>query len=162
MCYNHKMENKVKKDFKHDCELLAPAGNMESFIAAINGGADAIYLGLSGFNARGNIENFTKDNLKETVEKAHLFGVKIYLTLNTLVHDDEIEEALDLVRAALDAKVDAFIVQDIGLIHLLRQKFEGIEIHASTQMGLQNLEGVKCVENVGLKRVVLARERPLN
>ncbi len=156
------MENKVKKDFKHDCELLAPAGNMESFIAAINGGADAIYLGLSGFNARGNIENFTKDNLKETVEKAHLFGVKIYLTLNTLVHDDEIEEALDLVRAALDGKVDAFIVQDIGLIHLLRQKFEGIEIHASTQMGLQNLEGVKFVEKLGIKRVVLARETPLN
>lgn len=144
-------------------ELLAPAGNYQSFMAAINGGADAIYLGLSGgFNARGNIENFTRENLKETVEKAHLFGVKIYLTLNTLVKDNEIDDVLDLVRFAISCKVDAFIVQDIGLAYLLFNNFKNIELHASTQMGASNLEGVKFLESLGFKRVVLARETPLS
>ena len=153
------MGNKISEKI----ELLAPAGNYQSFMAAINGGADAIYRGLSGgFNARGNIENFTTENLKETVEKAHLFGVKIYLTLNTLIKDEEIEDVLDLVRFANECKVDAFIVQDIGLANLLFQKFKNIELHASTQMGASNLEGVKFLEGLGFKRVVLARETPLS
>ena len=143
-------------------EVLAPAGNYQSFLSAINNGADAIYLGLNNFNARGNIENFSIGDLKEVVKKAHLFGVKVYITLNTLVQDSEIEDILSLVRKAVEYKVDAFIVQDIGLAHLLINTFEGIELHASTQMGLQNLEGVKFVNKLGFSRVVLARETPLN
>ena len=145
-----------------DIEVLAPAGNYQSFLSAINNGADAVYLGLNDFNARGNIENFTTNNLQEVVKKAHLFGVKVYMTLNTLVQDSEIEDVLALVRKSIDFKVDAFIVQDVGLAHLLSNTFEGIELHASTQMGLQNLEGVEFVKKLGYSRVVLARETPIN
>lgn len=143
-------------------EVLAPAGNLQSFLSAINSGADAVYLGLNSFNARGNIENFTIENLEEIVKKAHLFGVKVYLTLNTLVQDEEVEELLALVRKTIEYKVDAYIVQDIGLAYLLSNTFEGIELHASTQMGLENLEGVNFVSKLGFTRVVLARETPLN
>lgn len=143
-------------------ELLAPAGNFQSFKSALNNGADAIYLGLSDFNARGNIENFTLENLKDVTREAHLFGVKIYLTLNTLLQDDEFENVTKLVKGAIECGVDAFIVQDLGLAYFLSKKFSGIELHASTQMGIQNLEGVKFLEKIGYKRVVLARETPLN
>jgi len=143
-------------------EVLAPAGNFQSFLAALNNGADAIYLGLNDFNARGNIENFTTENIEDVVKKAHLFGVKIYLTLNILFQDKEIENVLLLVRKSINAKIDAFIIQDIGLAHLLRNTFDGIELHASTQMGLQNIEGVEFVKKIGYSRVVLARETPLN
>lgn len=151
------MEKSVKKP-----ELLAPAGNYESFMSALNSGADAIYLGLGDFNARGNIENFNSENLRKTIEKAHLFGVKVYLTINTLVKNEEIDDILNLVRFALKSKVDAFIIQDIGLAYLLSKKFKGIELHASTQMGIHNLEGVKFLEQLGYSRVVLARETPLS
>ena len=143
-------------------EILAPAGNYESFMAALNSGADAIYLGLDNFNARGNIENFNLDNLANLTKKAHLFCVKVYLTLNTLVFDNEIEQILNIVRKCLEIKVDAFIVQDIGLSYLLLNKFKGIELHASTQMGVHNLEGAKLLEELGFKRVVLARETSLD
>ncbi len=147
---------------KDKIELLAPVGNMQSLISAINGGADAIYLGLSDFNARANFENFTRENLKEAVSKAHLFGVKAYLTLNILFKDEEVMQVLSLVRFALDCKIDAFIVQDIGIANLLSKNFEGIELHASTQMGLHNLEGAKFIESLGFKRIVLSRETPLS
>ena len=145
----------------NEIELLAPAGNKESFLTALSCGANAIYLGVNSFNARGNIENISLDNLIKIVRKAHLFGVKIYLTLNTLVHDSEIEEVTEVVRQAVNAKVDAFIVQDIGLAYYLRQKFENIELHASTQMGIENLEGASFLKPIGFKRIVLARETPL-
>lgn len=143
-------------------ELLAPAGNEASLNCAINAGADAVYLGLEDFNARGNIENFNIENLRENVKKAHLFGVRVFLTLNTLVFDDEFEKVFLLVRKAIESKVDAFIVQDIGLAYALKNKFPQIELHASTQMGIQNLEGAKFLKNLGFKRVVLARETPLS
>ena len=143
-------------------ELLAPAGNKESFDCALNGGADAIYLGLGDFNARGNIENFNFDNIRECVKKAHLFGVKVYVTLNILFVDGEIESVLNLVRRAIDTRVDAFIVQDIGVATLLKNKFPKIELHASTQMGVSNLEGAKFLRDFGFKRIVLARETPLS
>lgn len=143
-------------------ELLAPAGTPESLNSAINHGANAVYLGLNNFNARGNIENFNEENLRENVKKAHLFGVRVYLTLNTLVFDYEFDEVLNLVKKAIDAKVDAFIVQDIGLVYFLRNKFPEIELHASTQMGIENLEGAKFISDLGFSRVVLARETPLS
>lgn len=142
-------------------ELLAPAGNEESFNCALNCGADAIYLGLGDFNARGNIENFNFESLRKCVKKAHLFGKRVFLTLNILVLDSEIEEVLDTVRKAIEIKIDAFIVQDIGLCFLLRNKFPEIELHASTQMGISNLEGAKFLAGLGFKRIVLARETPL-
>lgn len=142
-------------------EILSPAGNFESLKSAVNNGADAVYLGLSDFNARGNIENFTLDNIGMVISYAHLFNVKVYATLNTLIKDEEIPTALNMVKNALEAGVDAFIVQDIGLCYYLRQNFPNIELHASTQMGLQNLEGLQALSDLGFKRVVLARETPL-
>ncbi len=145
-----------------EMELLAPVGNPQTLKVAINNGANAIYLGLNDFNARGNIENFNVENLRESVKKAHLFGVRVFLTLNTLLLDGEFEKITQLVRSAIDAKVDAFITQDIGLAYYLRNKFPNIELHASTQMGIQNLEGTKFLSPLGFKRVVLARETPLD
>lgn len=143
-------------------EILAPAGNFESAKVAINNGADAIYLGLNNFNARGNIENFNAEELTSVVNHAHLFNVKVYLTLNILIQDHEFPEVFSLVEKALNANVDAFIVQDIGLAYFLKQNFPNIELHASTQMGFSNLEGVKFAQKIGFKRVVLARETSLN
>ena len=143
-------------------EILSPVGNFESLKCAVNNGADAVYLGVSDFNARNNLVNFSMDELKEAVNFAHLFGVKIYLTLNILFKDDEFENVLRVVSKALDAKVDAFIVQDIGLVYLLRTIYPNIVLHASTQMGIENLEGVKFLKRLGFSRVVLARETPLS
>ena len=107
-------------------EILSPVGNFESLKCAVNNGADAVYLGVSDFNARNNLVNFSMDELKEAVNFAHLFGVKIYLTLNILFKDDEFENILRVVSKALDAKVDAFIVQDVGLVYLLRTIYPNI------------------------------------
>ncbi len=142
-------------------ELLAPAGDLESFELALNNGADAIYLGLGNFNARKKAENFDEKNLFECVKKAHFFGVKVYVTLNTLLFDNEIEEMLKLVKMATRANVDAFIVQDLGIVKILKECFENIEIHASTQMGIHNLDGAMIAEKMGIKRVVLSRETKL-
>ena len=145
----------------HNIELLSPAGNIESLKVAINNGADAVYLGLDDFNARGNIENFSIKNLKEIVDYAHLFNVKIYITLNTLINDDEFNRVYLLVKQALNSNVDAFIVQDLGLAYFLKKTFPNIELHASTQMGIENLEGALFVKKIGFSRIVLARETPL-
>lgn len=142
-------------------EILAPVGKRESLIVAINNGADAVYLGIENFNARGNIENFTLDNLKEAVTKAHLFGVKVYLTLNILFKDSEFEGLTELVEKTSKAGVDAYIIQDIGLYFFLKHSFPNLELHASTQMGIQNFEGAKFIKELGYKRIVLARETPL-
>ncbi len=146
---------------KQNVEILAPAGNFESLKVAIDNGANAVYLGLEDFNARNNIENFNTENLHEVVDYAHFFNVKIYITINVLIKDDEFEKIIDIVKKSLQANVDAFIVQDIGLAYYLKQKFPNIELHASTQMGFNNLEGVLFAKKLGFKRVVLARETPL-
>lgn len=142
-------------------EILAPVGNMESLKSAINNNADAIYLGAKSFNARGGVENFSFESLKEAVEYAHLFGVKVYLTLNTLIKDEEMKEVLNVVEKALEICVDAFIVQDVGLVYLIKNTFPNAVIHASTQMGVNNLEGAKFLSEAGFTRIVLARETPL-
>ena len=123
-------------------ELLAPAGNMESLKAAVYNGANAVYLGVKDFNARNNIQGFGLDNLSQAVDFAHLYGVKVYLALNILIRDDEMQAAMDLVCEANNIGVDAFIIQDLGLAHLIRQNYPNIELHASTQMAIHNLEGV--------------------
>ena len=142
-------------------ELLAPAGNLNCLKVAVKSGADAVYLGLGDFNARNNLTNFSREELAEGVRFAHLFGVKVYLTLNILIKDEEIENVLDFVRFAIAARVDAFIIQDIGLAHLLKTTFPKIELHASTQMGVATLEGAKFLKEHGFSRVVLARETSL-
>ena len=145
-----------------DIELLAPAGNMESLKVAIFNGANAGYLGISQFNARNNIDGFTLDNLHEAVEFAHLYNVKVYLALNILFTDNEMQSALDVVAEANNMGVDAFIVQDLGLAYLIHTYYPTVELHASTQMAIHNLEGVKVLEQLGFKRVVLARETSLD
>ncbi len=153
------MEN--KNDIFDKLEILAPAGNAECFNAALSNGADAIYLGLSDFNARMKAQNFTTDNIREYVALAHSFGTKIYVTINTLVEDRDFDSLVDMVKALTEAKVDAYIVQDLGVAHVLKQAFDGIELHASTQMGIHNLNGAKIAEKLGFKRIVLSRETTL-
>ena len=139
-------------------ELLSPAGSMESLCAAVQSGADAVYLGSGAFNARQNAKNFTLDELPDAVRYCHVRGVKVHLTLNTLVTDRELEQAAQTIAAAVRAGVDAFIVQDLGIVSLLRQMAPEVPIHASTQMSVHSLEGVQQAAQMGISRVVLARE----
>ena len=141
-------------------KILSPAGDFESLKMAVFNGADEVYLGVKDFNAR-NIEGFSLETLKEAVEFAHIFSVKVNLTVNILFSDDEMQSALDLVVDAYNLGVDSFIVQDIGLATLIHENYPEIEMHASTQMGIHNLEGVLEVEKLGFKRVVLSRETPM-
>ena len=139
-------------------ELLAPAGSMEALRAAVQNGADAVYLGCGPFNARQNARNFTKETLPEAVKYCHVRGVKVHLTLNTLVSDRELEGAAETVRMAQSAGVDAFIVQDLGILELCRDIAPEIAVHASTQMSIYNLEGVLRAAELGCTRAVLSRE----
>ncbi len=143
-------------------ELLAPSGDWDSFLSAINNGADAIYLGLGEFNARAKSTYFTTENIAETVRYAHLRGVKIYVTINTLVNDDEMDAFLKLVSACISAKVDAYIVQDFGCAKVIHEMFPKAELHASTQMGIHNYFGAKIAKDLGFTRVVLSREAKLD
>lgn len=142
-------------------ELLAPAGDLKSFYAAVYQGADAVYLGLQNFNARIKADNFNLANIADVVDFAHLYRVKVYVTINILVQDNEVADFLATVRACLRAKVDAFIIQDLGMAKLLLDSFPNIVLHASTQMGIHNLSGAQVLAALGFKRVVLARETKL-
>lgn len=139
-------------------ELLAPAGSHDALVSAISAGADAVYLGLQGFNARAGAENFTKEQFEKDIRLCRLYGVKAYLTLNTLVFDREIDSVLDTVEFALSCGVDAFIVQDFGLMRTLLKTFPDIVLHSSTQCATHNLDAVKRLADVGVKRAVVARE----
>ena len=139
-------------------EILAPAGNLENLKVAISNGANAVYLGLQSFNARNKADNFTTENIKDVTRYCHLRGVKVYLTVNTIVKNDEFDELIEMVEQCIDAKVDAYIVQDLGVAHVLRNTFKNINLHASTQMGVHNLMGAKLLEKLGFSRVVLSRE----
>lgn len=142
-------------------ELLAPAGNRDSFFAAINGGANAVYLGLDLFSARKNAENFTKENLPYYITYAHLLGVKVYVALNTLVGDKELDGFFDYAEFCNDNGVDALIVQDMFLGKELRRRFPDLELHLSTQAGVNNVYGATLAKVYGFSRVVLARETSL-
>lgn len=143
-------------------ELLAPAGNFECLKAAVANGADAVYLGGTNFNARESAENFTDEMLEEALCYAAERGVKIYITLNTLLKDDEVDKALQFAGFVYEKGADAVIVQDIGLASLLKHYFPELRIHASTQMTIVNLPGMKMCEEMGISRVVLARELTLD
>ena len=139
-------------------ELLAPAGNMEALIAAIANGCDAVYLGMQKFGARAYSENFDTEALKEAVDYAHLRDVKIYVTMNTIVFENEMEEMKSQIDALNEIGVDGVIVQDLAVFDYIVENFMDMEAHCSTQMGIDDLEGTLLLKKMGAKRVVLSRE----
>lgn len=139
-------------------KIVAPAGNMERFLAAIKASADEIYLGLKGFGARRNAENFTKEEIKIAIDYAHLRGSRIFLTLNTIVPNTEIEILYDTLKELYDYGLDAVIVQDIGYAYYLHKNFPNLEIHGSTQMTVANYFEINFLKEIGFKRIVLPRE----
>ena len=139
-------------------ELLSPAGSPEAVTAAVQSGADAIYLGYGSYNARRNAKNFTEEEFAAAVSYCHLRDVKVYLTLNTLLTDRELPAAAEQAARAAQLGVDAVLVQDLGLARALRQTVPSLPLHASTQLSVHNLDGVKAAADLGFTRVVLARE----
>ncbi|HBQ63355.1 MAG TPA: hypothetical protein DD727_00190 [Clostridiales bacterium] len=139
-------------------ELLAPAGNLESFHAAIENGADAVYLGMKKFSARSAAENFEGSELPFLFRFAHIRGVRVYLAINTLLMDNELDECVSLAGEAKSAGVDGVIVQDPGLANRLQNQYPELPLHASTQMTIRDAEGAKLMRELGFKRVILARE----
>ncbi|NLG05424.1 MAG: U32 family peptidase, partial [Clostridia bacterium] len=139
-------------------ELLSPAGNYESLVAAINAGADAIYLAGSQFGARAYAHNFDQNELIEAIELAHLYHKKIYLTVNTLLKNEELDQLYAYILPYYQAGLDAVIVQDLGVISQIKHFFPDLSIHASTQMTITAAEGVRLLDDYQVKRVVLARE----
>ena len=142
-------------------ELLSPAGSPEAVIAAVQNGADAIYMGMGNFNARRGAKNFTDEEFEKAVRYCRIRGCKVYVTLNTLVGDREMEAAVAAARLASQKGADAILVQDLGLARAIRQALPDIPIHASTQMSIHNLAGVEAAAEMGLTRAVLARELSL-
>lgn len=139
-------------------EILAPVGDEEALLAAIRGGADAVYLGVGEFNARQGAKNFTLDNLDVAVKLAHSHGVLVYLALNIPIKQKELQHALEIVDCAYAAGIDAVIIQDLGLLKLLKEIYPDLELHASTQMTIHNKGGVDFVSGLGAKRVIVSRE----
>lgn len=143
-------------------ELLAPAGDFSCLKAAIEAGCDAVYIGGKLFGARAFSSNFTDDEIIKVINYAHLFGVKVYVTTNTLIYDKEVERFLEYISFLHKNNVDAVIIQDLGMLDLVRQTFPNLEVHASTQMHIHNLDGASFMEKLGVKRVVLARETSIS
>ena len=139
-------------------ELLAPVGSKEALIAALNAGCDAVYLSGYSFGARNFAPNFDLDELVSAISLCHVYGVKVYVTVNTLIKENEVNRFMNYIDFLHQNNVDAIIVQDLGMLDLIRKTYPNLEIHASTQMHIHNLNGVKICEKLGIKRVVLARE----
>ncbi|MBR4574659.1 MAG: U32 family peptidase [Lachnospiraceae bacterium] len=142
-------------------ELLSPAGDMDCFLAALCAGADAVYLGLNRFSARASAANFSEDELIRALDMAHLRGVKVYLTVNTLFKDSEMCDLYDLLYRPYINGLDAVIVQDIGVMKMIKTMFPDLSLHASTQAAVTATEGVRLLQDLGVKRVVPARELSL-
>ena len=138
--------------------MLAPVGDKEMLIAAVRSGADAVYLGAKDFSARRNAENFDTDELKEAIEYCHIRGVRVYLTLNILIKENELEAAFSLAKTAYNMGIDGIIVQDLGLARLLFEKIPNLELHASTQMTVHSPSALVPLKKLGFKQVVAARE----
>ncbi len=139
-------------------ELLSPAGSMESAIAAIQSGCDAIYMAGSRFGARAYATNFDELKMKEAIAYAHAYGVKIYITINTLIHDEELESCFSYIKFLYESKVDALIIQDLGILSYVRNTYPDFEVHASTQMHVNNKASLEFLKSLGVQRAVLARE----
>ena len=142
-------------------ELLAPAGNMESLEAAVQAGCDAVYLGMTNYSARAFAGNFDREQLVEAVHYCHVRNVRVYVTMNTMLYETEIERAKETVDFLYHSDVDALLIQDLGLFHLVHTMYPDFEIHCSTQMHIHNLAGIQVMKNEGAARVVMARESPI-
>ncbi|WP_406661762.1 DUF3656 domain-containing protein [Methanolobus sp. ZRKC3] len=150
-----------KKNKNHTCqppEILAPAGDMDSLLGALKGKADAVYLGVGDLNARQGAKNFTLDELEDAIDLAHLRNVKVFLALNIPIKQNELQTALDVVDEAYSYGIDAIILEDLGLMSLLRKTYPDLPLHASTQMTIHNKKGVDFIEEAGAARVILSRE----
>ncbi|HEC67422.1 MAG TPA: U32 family peptidase, partial [Candidatus Desulfofervidus auxilii] len=143
-------------------EILAPAGNFEAFFAAIEKGADAVYVGIKGFSARAYARNFSLKELNFLVAFAHQKGKKVFVALNSLIKENEWPEIIKIALALNQIKPDALIIQDLGIFWLFKNKFPHLPLHASTLMNCHNLTGVKKLAEMGFRRVVLARELTLD
>lgn len=143
-------------------ELLSPVGNMECLYQAVHNGCDAVYLGLKSFGARSYAKNFDSEEIINAIKFCHLYGVRLYVTMNTLVKDNEVEEFIKQVDFLHKSGVDAIIMQDFGMICLVRQMFPNLEIHASTQANNSSIETIKLFHKLGVKRVVVSRELSLD
>ncbi len=142
-------------------ELLSPAGDMECLNAALSAGCDAVYAGCDRFGARAYAGNFTSSEFIEAIDRAHVFGKKIYLTLNTLIKPDEYETIYDFVKPFYEEGLDGVIVQDMGVISLLLSEFKSMAVHASTQMSVSSVYGARLLKDMGVSRVVTSRELSL-
>lgn len=143
-------------------ELLAPAGSFEAFLVAIASGADAVYISGKSFGARAFAPNFTNEEIKEAVRYAHIFNKLVFVTINTLIYNNEIEELSDYIDYLYDINVDALIVQDLGVVNLIKKLHPDFVIHASTQMSIYNKTGVSNLQKLGVSRAILAREVSLD
>ena len=143
-------------------EILAPAGNLEILKVAIQAGCDAVYISGKDFGARKFANNFTNEEMIEAITYAHLRNIKIYVTVNTIIYDEEWESLHEYLMFLSDIKVDALIVQDLGVLYYIRKNFPNLIVHASTQMNIHNVAGAKKLMELGVKRVVLARETPID
>ena len=143
-------------------ELHAPAGGMAELRSAIQSGADAVYLGASSFSARSGAGNFDEDEMRAAVEYAHVYGVKVHCAINTLIKETELDAAIKTAVCANQCGVDALIIQDIGFASYIRKLLPDMELHASTQMTVTSLDGVKYLKKHGFSRVVLSRELSLS
>ncbi|MEE1219593.1 MAG: U32 family peptidase [Ruminococcus sp.] len=146
---------------KNKIEILAPAGSFDSVIAAVRNGADAVYVGEKAFSARASAQNFDADELKKAVAYCHIHGVKVYVTINTIIFDDEFEELKKAIIIAAEADADALIVQNLGVARLAKKVAPQLALHASTQMSIHTACGVKALYEMGFKRIVLSREMSL-
>ena len=152
---------KEGRERTHCPELLAPAGNYACFLAAVNAGADAVYLAGKQYGARAAADNFDEDELVSAIRYAHLFERRVYLTVNTLLKDDELEGLAAYLEPYVKAGLDAVIVQDLGVLSVIRREFPGLAVHCSTQMTITDEWGVRLAKELGAMRVVPAREMTL-
>ncbi|MEG1028309.1 MAG: peptidase U32 family protein, partial [Oscillospiraceae bacterium] len=143
---------------KNNIEILSPAGDFESVVAAVQNGANAVYLGLKEFSARKNAKNFDKEELFNAVSYCHIRGVKVYLALNTVVSNKELDIVSNCIKIAVSCGVDAIIVQDFGVFSLIKKICPTMPLHASTQMTVHTVKGAVMLKELGFERVVLARE----
>jgi len=143
-------------------ELLLPAGTLDSFFAALDGGADAVYAGVKRFNARNRAKNFSYDEISNMVREAHRQNAKVYITLNTLIKNEEILSLIETLHFVSQCKVDAIIIQDYAILNIAKKFFPNLEIHSSTQMGIHNSEGCNFLAENNIRRAILSRELNLN